>query len=254
MVSSRGQDWWLYTNHLRHLGPGAGGLYLDIAANDPVFMSNTFVLDHCLGWAGLCVEPSPLHHRRLAAHRTCELLPTCLSDAPRAVSFQYFDTGDTLGAGLMDGIEGVNLNAPLLTRSRRIRRAAQTVALTCTTVAAALRARNVTRVGFVSLDVEGHEAAVLRGIDFAEVTIDVLLVERNTDEARQILLHHGYQLLPATETHCSDDFFIRKGLQWGFLQKGTPMLRCNCTEFPSESHAAGPAPKQRKHKRGPGRK
>ena len=56
------------------------GVYLDIAANHYKRISNTYFFDVCLGWRGLCLEPNPIYHDGLRAHRTCELLPTCASD------------------------------------------------------------------------------------------------------------------------------------------------------------------------------
>ena len=54
-------------------------VYVDLAANDARFGSNTFVLDHCFGSRGVCVEPNPRYHLGLQRLRSCALEPTCVS-------------------------------------------------------------------------------------------------------------------------------------------------------------------------------
>ena len=44
-------------------------------------ISNTYFLDRCAGWSGLCIEPNPIYHGGLRAHRSCRLVPTCMSDS-----------------------------------------------------------------------------------------------------------------------------------------------------------------------------
>ena len=246
-----GQDWWLYMNHFRYARPRGGGVYLDVAANDPVHSSNTFVLDHCLGWAGVCVEPSPAHHARLAAHRSCALVPTCVSDAPRAVEFLYDPReADVLGKGMMDGIVGANANEGKLLASRAFRRVLSRRNLTCTTATAAVLARGLAHVDVLSLDVEGHEAAVLRGLDLGRVAVDVVVVERNGAAAAEWLRARGYAMLPHNETGCfPDDVFLRPGLRWGFEAAGVPMRQCACPEAAAEEALARRSGKRRKRGR-----
>ena len=50
------------------------GVYVDLATNHPVVISNTFFLDRCLGWKGLCIEPNPVHHSRIRQARSCSLV------------------------------------------------------------------------------------------------------------------------------------------------------------------------------------
>ena len=54
-MSSGQQDYFVWLNHGRFMDKP--GVFVDLAANDPVARSNTFVLEHCMGWRGLCIEP-----------------------------------------------------------------------------------------------------------------------------------------------------------------------------------------------------
>ena len=77
------QEAWLYENHVRFMR--RPGVYIDLAANDPFVLSNTFFLDRCRGWRGVCVEPNPQHHRRIRSLRGCELVPNCISNTSEPV-------------------------------------------------------------------------------------------------------------------------------------------------------------------------
>ena len=91
MLASGGQDWWLYYNHARFLR--RQGVYIDLATNDAIARNNNFFNDVCLRWKGLCFEPNPLHHDRIRATRSCQLLPTCVSH--RTGSKLKFGTGNS---------------------------------------------------------------------------------------------------------------------------------------------------------------
>jgi hypothetical protein len=68
------------------------------------------------------------------------------------------------------------------------------VQMTCTTGATLFDRYNITHVDWMDLDAEGHEASVLKGIDFDKVRIDVITVEANDKKVRQILNGLGYRL------------------------------------------------------------
>lgn len=79
-TSQVNQDKLLWHAAFAHLG--RTGRYIDCASNHFKRISNTYFLDRCAGWAGLCVEPNPIYHDGLRRHRTCKLAPTCATDAP----------------------------------------------------------------------------------------------------------------------------------------------------------------------------
>ena len=43
-----------------------GGFFLDLAANEPVVLSNTRSLERDLGWKGVCIEANPFYWQGLA--------------------------------------------------------------------------------------------------------------------------------------------------------------------------------------------
>lgn len=70
--SQAGQDLWV-TQVLKGL---RGGWYLDIGANDPVVISNTWALDFQLGWNGVLIENDPNCIADLRAKRSGIVIST----------------------------------------------------------------------------------------------------------------------------------------------------------------------------------
>ncbi|CAE7692345.1 unnamed protein product, partial [Symbiodinium necroappetens] len=56
-------DVFLYTVLWRHLS--RPGVYVDLAAHDFRYISNTYFADHCLKFDGVCIEPNTDYHSEL---------------------------------------------------------------------------------------------------------------------------------------------------------------------------------------------
>lgn len=175
MMSTSFQDYYLYTRHFSRLK--RPGIYLDSAANDARLYSNSYFLDACLGWQGICVEADPKHTDGFKKYRTCEVVSNCVSNREgHKVSF--------LVAGPYGGVIDTNRNMmkrpEMVGQGRHINKLLDKgyqLTLLCTTVKNILVQNMVTVVDYFSLDVEGHELSVLEGIDWAKVRFNVLTVE-----------------------------------------------------------------------------
>jgi hypothetical protein len=179
---------------------GRRGTYVDVAANHYKRISNTYFYDTCLQWRGLCVEPNQIYWEGLASHRSCELVRTCASD--RAVELDLM-LPPVQWLGGMGGVVPKEKEHPILKwyfrRNRTTGRLDKTKPsgndvwklyppsawnsttrrMKCVRVGDELARLGFEHVDFMSLDVEGHEAAVLRGIDFSRFRIDHILCENN---------------------------------------------------------------------------
>lgn len=83
-VAQFSQDRHLWTNLFR-LMKGTPGRFIDSGAAFPRTDSNTYMLDVCQGWTGVCVEGDPAKAdlwRRVRENglRRCELEPVCVSE------------------------------------------------------------------------------------------------------------------------------------------------------------------------------
>ena len=198
------------------------GRYIDCAANHYKRISNTYFYDRCASWHGLCVEPNPIYHEGLRSQRTCRLAPTCMSDDPSKEvdmllpPYQWLGGMGGIGNGTVESLirrptGAIIRRAPLWSfyppqKWKRTR-------MHCSTLADEVRQLGWAQVDFLSLDVEGHEASVLRGIDWQRVRIDYILCERNCDAELRPRGYRPQPLPPPPGKPKGDELlWVREGL------------------------------------------
>lgn len=181
MFSQFNQDYYLYTRHFIHLK--RPGVYVDLATNEPYLYSNTYFLDKCLGWEGLCVEANVAYYSDILRRRSCKLIPTCASSADGA-RIRFVARGAT--SGIMDD--------SYVFTGKVNQSTALTYSIKCVSVKYALSIHGITEIDYFSLDVEGHELEVLKGIDFDTTVIKVMTVEGNNknSEIDEFMKARGY--------------------------------------------------------------
>ena len=161
-----------------------GGFFLDIGGNDPVNINNTYFFEKSRGWKGLAFEPMTAQREKWKTSRETECLPYALGRADGEAEFcEYYDHGMS---GFSKEVEySGSVKARYKVPVRRL-----------TDI---LSERGISHVDFVSLDVEGAEIDVLRGIDFSKVEIDCFTIENNKGlrrerRLRKFLREAGYRL------------------------------------------------------------
>lgn len=184
-------------------------MYVDIAANEPVRISNTYFFDKCLNWRGLCVEANPQYLDLLTRTRSCGIMPLCVSNKMENVSF-VLDSG-------LSGVYETNKNR----RSKAVR---PNTPITCVPTSHAVDAAGMHHIDMLSLDVEGHEYKVLEGIDWKRTTINVIVIESVSQATKALLSELGYRRAPMPVTKkdrkkegnlISDIVFLRRDVVWG---------------------------------------
>lgn len=169
MFSQMQQDYYIWTRHFSKLR--RRGVYLDIAANQPVHISNTYFMDACLGWGGVCVEGNPQLLADIFRQRSCAMVPTCVSDKD-GVNVQF---------ALHNGLSGI-----VSTNKNKFAKSVPVIRQKCTTMKLALEKVEVKVVDYLSLDVEGHELQVLKGMDWDAVKVNVMTIEGNDEKHNEI--------------------------------------------------------------------
>ena len=152
------------------------GFFLDIGAHDGISLSNTKSFEE-QGWTGICVEPAPEIFATCQANRARVVQAACVDDDADSVELRVDRTG--LWAGIhTDEVEA--------TRSYGARGGGDPAFHSVQVPA--VHARDLLVPGdppvdFVSVDVEGTEIAVLRGLDLARNRPRLLLIEALTEAA-----------------------------------------------------------------------
>lgn len=172
---------------LAELLPEERGFYVDVGASHPTECSNTWQLYH-RGWSGLLVEPLPQCWYRLLRDRPRDrLAPFAAWDSDGYARLRV--------AGTVSSVRpdwGIEEQGTLVVETRRL----------STILDAAPEVRD--KCSLLSIDCEGAEAQVLRGVDWGRFRPRVVVVEYReydaagdgvdaTDRLEPALVAAGYE-------------------------------------------------------------
>lgn len=169
------------------------GFFLDIGANDPIKINNTYLLEK-RGWKGLAFEPIASLAEKWKEARTTECINIAIGDSEGEVSFA--ESEDNVYSAVSDVSRGNGL--------------VKVPQMRLTTI---LQERGISKVDVAFIDVEGYEMNVLAGIDFDKTDITCFCIENNREgtlkpsmDLRNFLINKGYRLIGRLTI---DDIFIK---------------------------------------------
>ena len=185
-------DYLLEKNFLNY----DGGYFVELGGNDGINQSNTLYYELFRAWKGLMVEPI-LHNffkckiNRPASKVYCN---ACVSFAYKQpyVELIYSDLMTTpYGVETdLDPERQALLGSQFLNVGEEVVR---TAALARTLDSLLRNANSPNYIDFLSLDVEGAEVEVLKGIDFKTFEFGIMCIEtRDSDKIVNFLKNHGY--------------------------------------------------------------
>ena len=158
------------------------GIFIEAGANDGITQSNTYILEKYYGWKGICIEPC------IKEYIKCSKIRNSYNYNCALVSFDYNNATVKMDidGGLMASINGKRLNSPYL------------YDVSSNTLQNILDELNLHNIDFFSLDVEGFELDVLKGIDFNKTNITYCLIEYNPslfNELMQFMIINKYEFI-----------------------------------------------------------
>ena len=193
----------------------SGCFFVDCAANEPLFLSNTRTLERDYGWLGLCIEGNSMLVRKLEQHRSCSVVHALVGETDGAeVIFSVRPDG------MQSGFSRVLLNAtdtniqleaerlanasrePLKLERHKTRRLESILDL----------AKAPQTIDYLSLDVEGQEEAVLGRFPFERYAFRAMTVERPSATLRATLRRHSYQHMSNHGPH-GDEFWVHASMR-----------------------------------------
>ncbi|MFM7191254.1 MAG: FkbM family methyltransferase [Microcystaceae cyanobacterium] len=206
-------DWWSkpaifdMDNKLQKYLNYSGGFFIEVGANNGFDQSNTYYLEKMKQWRGLLIEAIPKLYEQCVKERPQSQVVNYALVAPdypeKCVKMRH--------VGLMSMVSEVNPE-----REDRAIQDGQILewGLNCyqidvpaRTLTSILEEYGVTDIDFFSLDVEGFELQVLKGLDLTRYCPKYLLVETNDKAPIDDYLKEYYQEIDQLTFH---DYLYRR--------------------------------------------
>jgi FkbM family methyltransferase len=195
--SQMGQDMFLNRWFFKNRAPG---FFVDVGAFDGIRGSNTFYFEKNLQWTGIAFEPNPSAFEVLRSTRSCRLIQGCAyhqdghvpflalsererregvkSRPPRSLLSMVLDSSH--GGAMLSGIPEHMDQVQRTEWARNAMNLGQILSnVPCHRIDTVLNHLGAKTVDYLSIDVEGAELEVLRGIDFERVQVNVIGVEHS---------------------------------------------------------------------------
>lgn len=205
IYSQSGQDALILTEFFERIsGPGFPKIFVDVGCNHPVKHSNSYFFERFMNFQVLAIDALPNHQGSWASIRpAAEFLVAAVGKTRAIIEFDEIE--DSGGSGdMFSSVKGSSMKSPNLERKTR--------SIEIVPLSEILSEKDLNSVGIMSIDIEGHEAEALQGINLDEVNVKIFIIENNTksvlgDETiRQHLRQRGYKFV--ARIWDMDDIFL----------------------------------------------
>lgn len=180
------------------------GTFVEAGANDGLAQSNTAFFERYLGWRGLLIEAIPELAQQCRTNRPRALVEQCAlvqsSFDEREIEMRYCNLMSfAKGARRSPSEDEEHLKRGLqfLANDDTIR----DVKVPAKTLSSVIEKHGLQRIDLLSLDVEGYEGAVLRGLDLDKHAPKFILVEANYPDDIENALDGRYSFLAQLSHH-----------------------------------------------------
>jgi FkbM family methyltransferase len=159
---------------------GRQGIYIDIGGNHPLKLSNTYLL-YKMGWSGIVVEPI---RRMCAKHKRFRPRDTQINAAAGQVAgeLNFYE----MIPHFLSTCEPQEAKARLSSESTKLIGEYSVPVLTVAELYSKYLAPRP--VLLLSVDTEGHDIYVLRGIDWKSFRPEVIICEGNDEASKAIIV------------------------------------------------------------------
>lgn len=178
------------------------GTFVEAGANDGISQSNTLYLEKYRGWHGLLVEPVPELAWRCRRNRRGSKVVNCalgeFSQRGSTVELTYCNLMSVV-KGALKSCEAERAHLALGAEIQNLE--TYRLKVRCRPLSDLIDRYRLPPVDFMSLDVEGFELAVLKGLDFARHRPRYLLVEARFREEIVEHLQSHFDLVDQLSHH-----------------------------------------------------
>jgi FkbM family methyltransferase len=182
----------------------SGGVFVDVGAADYREKSNTYYLETALGWSGVAIDAQGKYAADYAVHRKRTRFVAAFVSDSSGVTDSHIPLGNPgVASADRDYVAAVD-------------RVARTERLPTVTLTQILDATGVTRIDYLSIDIERQEPKVLAGLAIDRFRPRLACVEAHLPVRQQILNYfadHGYVVVGKYwHVDGSNLYFMLRGL------------------------------------------
>lgn len=194
------------------LNKGSPGYFIELGAYDGFRQSNTKFLEIFLDWKGLLIEPNPIEVNfcRLSRKSSTKVVHAACVSYGFSRNEVIFESLDLMSFSKQLALDVDDVDVHEMNARKHLRRhVMQTFSAPANTLDNILSVTQAPlEIDFLSLDCEGAELEVLRGLDLELYKVHAILVEtRNLNSISDYLGDRGY-MLEKKMSH-SDYLFVR---------------------------------------------
>ena len=183
------------------------GFFVEFGASNGVDLSNTFLLETEFLWTGILAEPAKAWRNELHKNRPNASIETlCVwKDSNSLLTFNETEIPEL---STIEAFSDSDRHVKARKKSKK-KYDVQTISLTDL-----LKKNNAPkRIDYLSIDTEGSEFEILNAFDFEEFSIDIITVEHNDTDQRELifelLTYKGYTR-KFSEISDFDDWYVKK--------------------------------------------
>ena len=176
------------------------GYFLEIGGGDGLWISNTLLLEQELAWTGILVEPTKAYEKLVQNRPNCICVNKCVSNDFKTLTlFEIHDKGQAAinvkaeHNTLLTQVADIDIadKASLNSRWGEAKHAYHVDAVPLKDILD--KAKAPKHIDYFSLDVEGHEEAILIGFPFDEYSFGCLGIENPSTALHEKLAEHSYR-------------------------------------------------------------
>ena len=184
---------------IKEIKPKKKGFFVELGANNGVFQSNTYKLQNEFNWTGILIEPNQKRYIECVKNRSFKNKPKVFCNA--CVPFEYKDKFVEIEySDLMSVAKNLNVDEEKIKihtnkgtkflEHSELKHSFGAIAKTLTDILN----ESLAPINFdlLSLDVEGNELAVLKGLDFNKYRPKWILVETRNNKVKEYLEKNKY--------------------------------------------------------------
>lgn len=177
--SQYGQDQYLETNIFKH---HLNGFYVDVGAHDGLSLNNTLYFEKNNNWTGINIEPNKKVFDKLIINRPNNINLNCAVSNNNGQTDFFCNTGYTeMLSGIKDTFDSRHLTR-LQNENKQMGSTTELIQVNTKKLETIFDENNISRVNYLSIDVEGAEFEVIKSINFDKVFIDVIGFENNYND------------------------------------------------------------------------